>query len=269
MIYSHVCDAKAFKLEFNCDSRRNDSQTSYQIDYVDLFVEFYFRINENHSLADFQLVSSGLMPPLNFTISYRKFCSDSVLVSAVYADQRSHARASQHQHHAPLSNFTIAYVIIAILVASVLLIAFGYVYHTSMSKRRRREFLSSNYNYNNVESGKSQASDHLVKYETGSTCNNAKTSSHRKIYHEEAVQQRNENRRIGRVDQIRLDHTAKNYQQQQQHHQAPPPRKQIQPSIASSRPSRSTKHEEHGSTHNTSNIYETGIFKFLLNLIFQ
>lgn len=78
-------------------------------------------------------------------MSYRKFCTDSVLISPVSKDRSlsspNNRRSSSSSTSSSSSSFILAYVIIAILVASVILIGLAYVYYTALNKKRRRELL--------------------------------------------------------------------------------------------------------------------------------
>lgn len=138
---------KAFRLEFLCNHHDANHTSSYIVDYVDLTLEYYFALNDkkqslSSALTDFQLLA---MPAINFTMSYRKFCTDSVLISPVSKDRSlsspNNRRSSASSSSSSSSSFILAYVIIAILVASVILIGLAYVYYTALNKKRRRELL--------------------------------------------------------------------------------------------------------------------------------
>lgn len=148
-----------FRLDFLCNHQDANHTSSYIVDYVDLTLEYYFALNDkkqslSSALTDFQLLA---MPAINFTMSYRKFCTDSVLISPVSKDRSlsspNNRRSSASSTSSSSSSFILAYVIIAILVASVILIGLAYVYYTALNKKRRRELLRTS--THNLEDRKS------------------------------------------------------------------------------------------------------------------
>lgn len=125
-----------FELVFNCSqmskfklNATTGESNHEEDDYMDVLLSVYFKVNDMDSpkTIDFQLIS---MPPINFTISYRKYCVDKQHLSPDNA--RLNKQALLKHASTKKSNFTIAYAIIGMLIL-FLLSVFVYAF---VNKRR-------------------------------------------------------------------------------------------------------------------------------------
>jgi hypothetical protein len=147
-------------------------------DYEDFSLEFQFKLDENeaalrhnpHSI-DFQLMS---MPAINFSVSYRKHCVVDT-TSKLGAAKLSQSKQRATPNATSKSNFTVAYAIIAIIIASILIVLV-YAYYTT------RQRLTTNTGGLGVGGGggggtaSTTAKNKLTKYESLSSSNNSKNN---------------------------------------------------------------------------------------------
>lgn len=176
--------------------RRHSNQTSLSPDFIDISIEFEFSINESLSSSSVSRIELLSIPSINFTIHFRKQCTESVIVRQLAAAATGQRTSSNNSRNSK-SNFTIAYLIMIILVASVIVMGVGYIYYTA-ENRRRRQLLggggggaASAYHMESAAAAAAKSVG-MTKYESFTGAAKSSRSGPAKIYHEDPYQHRHQ-----------------------------------------------------------------------------